>query len=158
MKDTLEYKILKYLSENDNGEAIEVLQLHNEKQFLKKILSNLRKEKLIKFRVISNESIIAIIELKGKEYLNKIESNNSITNNFNGSTIGQLNQDSDLKDLIIDIKQTIHPNTNEKQQSAIVKFIEKWFWQIVIPLLLGIVLIAIEKNWNIINNFNLLDT
>lgn len=84
--------------------------------------------------------------IKNKELEN---SNKTTINNFNNNTIGQFIQDSDLKDLTIDIKQTIQPKTNEKQQSAIVTFVEKWFWQIVIPLLLGIVLIAIDKNWNI---------
>jgi hypothetical protein len=44
-------------------------------------------------------------------------------------------------------KQTNHPKTKEKQQSAIISFIVKFWWQILIPLLIGLVLIAVEKKW-----------
>lgn len=61
---------------------------------------------------------------------------------------GQVNQGSLLeKNETIVIKQTSNPQTNEKQQSAIVRFIDKWFWQIIIPLVLGITLITIESIW-----------
>ena len=73
----------------------------------------------------------------------------NITNNFNNSTVGQFNQSDDLSVLKTEIKQTTQPKAKEKQQSAIVSFIEKFWWQISIPLLIGIALIFIEKKWNI---------
>ena len=84
-----------------------------------------------------------------------LESENSkvILNSFNNSTIGQFNQSGNLSVLKTEIKQEIHPTIKEKQQNVIISFILKFWWQILIPLLLGIVLIAIEKKWNIINIF-----
>ena len=45
----------------------------------------------------------------------------------------------------IEKKQTSQPIEKEKRQNAIVSFIEKFWWQILIPLIIGIVLIFIEK-------------
>ena len=47
-EDTLEYKILKYLSENNNGEPIDVSNMDTDKNRLKNALSNLKKEKPIR--------------------------------------------------------------------------------------------------------------
>jgi hypothetical protein len=52
-----------------------------------------------------------------------------------------------LKNLKTEIKQIIHPKTKEKQQNAIISFIEKFWWQILIPLSLGIALLAIQQKW-----------
>lgn len=49
MKNTLEFKILKYLSENDSGQYIDVSDLSEDKVLLKSRLLRLRKEKLISF-------------------------------------------------------------------------------------------------------------
>jgi hypothetical protein len=144
----LEYKILKYLSEKDSGEPIEVSNLSVDKKLLKTKLKILLKEQFISCRVFNDENITAKIKLKGNEYLNKMESEDKIiTNNFNNSTIGQFNQSDELSVLKSEIKQTIHPKAKEKQQNAIILFVVKFWWQILIPLLLGIVLIAIEKKW-----------
>lgn len=89
MKDTLEYKILKYLSENDNGQDIEVSHLYPNKYNLLKKLSFLKNEKYIKARIINNESIIANIEFKGIEYLNQIEKN-EIINEIDKLTLNKL--------------------------------------------------------------------
>ncbi len=159
MKDTLEYKILKYLSENDNGQYIDVSGLHLDKILLRSKLNGLSKEKLILYSPpieirfgdgdnFKSENTKAKIEFKGIEYLNKLENENkNITNNFNSSTIGQFNQSNDLSVLKTEIKQTIQPNAKEKQQNAITSFVEKFWWQILIPLLLGIALLAIEQKW-----------
>lgn len=71
--------------------------------------------------------------------------NLNINNNFKNSTFGQINQADFLKVDKTEIKQTIHPKTKEKQQKAIVSFIEKFWWHILIPLGIGIVLILIES-------------
>jgi hypothetical protein len=159
MKETLEYKILKYLSENDNGEYIDVSNLHTDKNLLRSKLNGLSKEKLITCNLgidirfgdgnnIKVDQIKAKIEFKGIEYLNKFETENkSINNNFNNSTIGQLNQSDELSVLKTEIKQTIQPATKEKQQNAIISLVEKFWWQILIPLVLGIALLAIQQKW-----------
>ena len=123
MKDTLEYKILKYLHENDNVKTIEVSHLHIDKEYLKKSLSNLRREKYIKCRLINNENIIAEIELKGKEYLSKIDSNKNITNNFNNSTIGQFNQESSFSESPISIKTNEIPSKKPETKSRLNKLL-----------------------------------
>ncbi|RKS95657.1 hypothetical protein BC952_1354 [Flavobacterium limicola] len=157
MKDTLEYKILKYLSENNNGEPVDVSRLETNTKKLKQKLIELEKEKLISYGSgidlrfgdgtgVKVDFIRAKINFKGIEYLNKIDSDNrNITNNFNNSTIGQLNQSDELSVLKTEIKQTTQPKAKEKQQSVIISFVEKFWWQILIPLLLGIALIAIEQ-------------
>ena len=63
------------------------------------------------------------------------------------STVNQINQGSFLKDNNIILKQTKTPSENENKQSAITKSIGKWFWLFVIPLVIGIVLIAIQFKW-----------
>jgi len=45
----------------------------------------------------------------------------------------------------IEKKQTSQPIENEKRQNATISFIEKFWWQILIPLIIGIVLIFIDK-------------
>ncbi|OBX17892.1 MULTISPECIES: hypothetical protein [Bizionia] len=73
------------------------------------------------------------------------QSSDFINNDFSNSTIGQFNQADFLKNKKTEIKQNIQPKTNEKQQNAIISFIEKFWWQILIPLAIGIILILIEK-------------
>ncbi len=42
-------------------------------------------------------------------------------------------------------KQTTQPIENPNEKNAIISFIEKFWWQILIPLIIGILLILIEK-------------
>ncbi len=107
MKNSLEYKILKFLSEKDNGTFIDVSLLSENKIFLKSKLVELRSNGHIKTNFgeynlsfgdgegIKNEiNFSAKITLVGNRFLNEIEQNKhtSIVNDFSGSTIGQLNQ------------------------------------------------------------------
>jgi len=71
--------------------------------------------------------------------------NLNINNNFKDSTIGQINQSDFLKVDKTEIKQTIQPKTKENKQTAIISIVEKFWWQILIPLGIGIVLILIKK-------------
>ena len=84
---------------------------------------------------------------KGRDKKNGTENkfNLNINNDFNNSTIGQVNQSDFSKMKKTVIKQPIHPNTNEKKQNAMISFIEKFWWQILIPLVIGIILILIER-------------
>lgn len=55
---------------------------------------------------IKNNCVKAKIKFKAIEYFNKIETENkNIINNFNNSTIGQFNQDSEFLESPINIKQ-----------------------------------------------------
>lgn len=90
-----------------------------------------------------------LIELQSwADFLDWLDGQNTesnITNDFSGSTIGQVNQSESLKVEKPKIKQINHPKAKEKKQNAIVSFVLKFWWQILIPLLIGIVLIMIEK-------------
>lgn len=137
MKDTLEYKILKYLYENDNNNPIDVSVLEPNEKTLKKVLKGLKNEKLISYGTgintnISNLNFIrAKIEFKGKEYLSKIDSNKNITNNFNNSTIGQFNQESSFSESPISIKTNEIPSKKPETKSRLNKLLSN-------PWLVGI--------------------
>ncbi len=91
----------------------------------------LRNSKYIKCRLINNENIIAKIELKGKEYLSKIDSNKNVTNNFNNSTIGQFNQESSFSESPISIKTNEIPSKKPETKSRLNKLLSN-------PWLVGI--------------------
>lgn len=63
------------------------------------------------------------------------------------STVNQVNQGSFLKDDTIILKQTKTASENENKQRATTKIIGKWFWLFLIPLVIGIILIAIQFKW-----------
>jgi hypothetical protein len=151
MKDHLEYKILKHLSENDNGEPVDISNLETNKKLLKKKLLELKKEKLISYGSGINlsfgddsnvkiEFIRAKITFKGIEYLNKIESDNrNITNNFNNSTIGQLNQDSEFFESPNNIKTKAAPSNNPVIKSRLNTILSNpWFIGISLALITAI--------------------
>lgn len=43
MKHTLEYKILKHLSENDNGKFLDIAEIESNIDLLKSVISDLKK-------------------------------------------------------------------------------------------------------------------
>jgi len=47
MKHTLEYKILKHLSENNNGRFIDIAEIESDSDFLKSVITDLRERELI---------------------------------------------------------------------------------------------------------------
>lgn len=122
-----------------------------------KLLSMLKSLGLIKKKL--NSPTLEIIDLISFEKLIELKSisdfkkwysdkDKNITNfDFSGSTIGQFNQSDDLSILKTEIKQVIHPSAKEKQQNAIISFVVKFWWQILIPLLVGIILLAIQQKW-----------
>lgn len=89
-----------------------------------------------------------LIELESwPEFMDWLDSNNSnsnITNNFSGSSIGQINQSDNLKVEKTEIQQPIHPITEDKQEDAFLSLIKKFWWKILIPIIIGIVLFVIE--------------
>jgi hypothetical protein len=48
MKHTLEYKILKHLSENNNGRFIDIAEIESDSDFLKSVITDLKERELIK--------------------------------------------------------------------------------------------------------------
>ncbi len=49
------------------------------------------------------------------------------------------------KHKINETKQTIQPIAREKRQNTIISLIEKFWWQILIPISIGILLILIDR-------------
>ena len=153
MKDSLEYKILKYLSENDNGEFIDVSFLNENPKTVQSKIKDLKNNELIEFRKYILEDgysrrFDCKIVLKGKEYIDKIDNAkiNDSKNYFRGANIVQLNQADDLSVLKTKIKQTIYPTPKEIKQNPIILFIVKCWWQILIPLAIVIIGILIERD------------
>ncbi len=150
IKSSLEYKILKHLKVNDNGEYIDVSELSDDKKLLRTKLNGISKEKLISYSGgidmrfgdgdnIKVDHIKAKIEFKGIEYLNKLETENkNITNNFNNSTISQLNQESNFSNS----PTNINPTATQEKKSLIVKF-----WKLITEnkLISGIILVIITE-------------
>ena len=86
MKDTLEYKILKHLKENDNGEFINMIGfIQDEKFLLSKLVSlSTKSDKYISFNgpvsiwgssgpVVTSKTLQAKIEFSGIKHLEYIE-------------------------------------------------------------------------------------
>ncbi|WP_077398873.1 hypothetical protein [Cellulophaga omnivescoria] len=86
MKKTLEYKILKYLSENNNGTCIDVSAIENNSDFLKSVIKDLKERNFIetleypgkpmeKFVGIipSDKPAKCKIKLSGIEYLESLK-------------------------------------------------------------------------------------
>src|SRR5690606_28353919 len=77
----------------------------------------------------SRKKISKLIELKSwTDFLNWLDgqkTDSNIVNDFSNSTIGQVNQADFLKNKKTEIDQTIQPKTKEKQQNAIISFVEK---------------------------------
>jgi len=77
MKKSLEYKVLKYLSDNDNSKYLVVNKLHDDKNKLKRVLVALNKEKYIDSynKHIGNgkDEYLAKIEFNGLKYLESLK-------------------------------------------------------------------------------------
>ncbi|MBI0397561.1 hypothetical protein [Cyclobacterium marinum] len=90
MKHTLEYKILKHLSENDNGKFLDIAEIESNIELLKSVISDLKERKLILTkpypRIPWDSSIRGVIgsspsdkpekckiKLSGKEYLESLK-------------------------------------------------------------------------------------
>ncbi|MFV5696177.1 hypothetical protein ACM55G_12170 [Flavobacterium sp. LB3P122] len=120
MTETLEYKISKYLSENDNGIYIDISFLSENKNLMLQKSIELKKAGYLTFypttRIGSSTRLQVPdckIQLAGKKFLSEIElKNNNITNQFNNSTISQLNQDSDFFKSPNSIKTKAAPSNN----------------------------------------------
>jgi hypothetical protein len=70
MKDTLEYKILKYLSENSKGNFIDISNIEPDTTFLKSVIKDLKNRKLIDTELyspsVSSESNFVMLNASPK--------------------------------------------------------------------------------------------
>lgn len=97
MKDTLEYKILKYLSENDNGEYFDISFIENNSKLLNSKITELKKVKyidetrtpVITDSYFSSKDPVHKILLNGTNRLHEIE-RLIITNNIEELTLKKL--------------------------------------------------------------------
>lgn len=97
MKDTLEYKILKYLSENDNGEYFDLSFIENNGKLLKSKITELKQVKyidetrtpVISDSYISSKDPVHKILLNGTNRLHEME-RLIITNNIEELTLKKL--------------------------------------------------------------------
>ncbi|GAA4897814.1 hypothetical protein GCM10023311_23240 [Flaviramulus aquimarinus] len=158
MKDTLEYKILKHLKDNDNGEYIDLSEFISDLKLLRIKLSSLSKkpEKYISFNSgtdirfgdgdnFKRECTLAKIEFSGIKYMNEIENGNKvITNN------GVLIQDSVLRKSPIKNKVNAEPN-NKPEQKSFVKKIFSSGWTLAFVMLI-IEEITLGKIWKFISD------
>ena len=139
MKNTIEYKILKHLKENDFGEYVDISMLFENKKLLKSKLIELRGSKLIKTNfgeyhingISTPCNFLVKITVNGNEYLNEIEKESIINN-------GIIIQDSSFKNSPIKNKVNAEPNNKPAQKSFVKKFFSN-------PYVIGSVLIVIEE-------------
>jgi hypothetical protein len=159
MKETLEYKILEYLSKNDNGNYIDISFLSDNKNLMSnKIIELKRLEYLTFYPLTSINSSIPLpipkckIHFAGKKFLSENEiKNKEVTNQFNNSTIGHFNQDSIFLKSPINIKTKAAPSSSPEIKSrALVFFSNPW----VIGLSLAIITAIFNGNrfMSFINN------
>ena len=82
MKDTLENKILKYLSENENGEYIDLSFIESYENLLRDKLKELKKDKLIKEQC-EPAFVDAVRIFKNPKYKITTKGNDKLNNNTN---------------------------------------------------------------------------
>ena len=144
MTESLEYRILKHLQENDNGEYLDISFLSENTILLHSKIKDLSNNQFLDFRKILideyNRRFDCKIRLKGKDYLLKMQVKNEkgtiIKNDFRGSTIGQFNQESDFLQSTNNIETNSNPN--KKVKSSLKTFLYN-------PWILLISGIAIEE-------------
>lgn len=160
MKDTLEYKILKYLKENDNGDFIDMIGFIDDRELLDVKLRSLSKypDKYISVRLpffivggglpdFIDDKLKAKIEFKGIKFLDEIE-NKNITNS--GIYINKNeNKGNQSFENIANKKQVnAEPNNNPEQKSRFKKILSSsWFIGISLVFLAAILNAERIKNW-----------
>lgn len=135
MTETLEYKILKHLSENDNGNYIDISFLSENKKLLLEKSVELKKVGHLTFYPttrIGHSIRVQVpnckIKLGGIKFLSEIDlKHNNVTNTFNNSTIGQFNQDSEFFKSPNSIKTKAAPSIIPETKSLVQKiFSNPW--------------------------------
>tara|TARA_B110000238_G_C15821830_1_gene308872 strand:+ start:34 stop:543 length:510 start_codon:yes stop_codon:yes gene_type:complete len=162
MKESIEHKILRYLKDNDNGDFINVTNLIDNRKLLESKLQSLSEEpeKYISFRLPvfffgiglpnkENNELKAKIEINGIVLLDKIENGNKTINN-SGIYIDAKNNKGIQSFEKIELKKNntkhkTYPNKNPSIWEMTKSFVVKFWWKILIPLLIGIFLILIKR-------------
>ena len=156
IKSSLEYKILKHLKDNENGRPISLDNFHKNENLLRSKISELVKLKYItKVAELSLETDFSVkslrceIRIDGIKYLNEIESENkSITNNGIYIEANDNKGTQSFEKIEVKKNNTKHKTYSNKNHSIwqmIKSFAVKFWWQILIPLIIGVVLILIQK-------------
>ena len=148
MENTLEYKILKYLKDNENGKPISLDNFHKNESLLKSKISELVKLKHItKVAELSLGTELSVKGLRckitpnGIKYLNEIESKNKTTINIE-NFIGRDNYGNQSSNFS-NSPQTINNNANSKpaeKKNLIIRF-----WKLISEnkLIAGILILVI---------------
>lgn len=108
--------------------------------------------KIARFRYAVNSSsrkyLKQLILLKSwsdfLEWLDTQNQDDRVVNDYSGATIGQLNQGNSVKVQKTTIDQS--KQQNEKRKNKFFSFLINFWWQILIPLTIGILLIIFENN------------
>lgn len=162
MKDTLEYKILKHLKENDNGDFIDIRDFIDDRKLLESKLRSLSKEPgkyisaIFTFFIIGggqpdfiDDQLKAKIEFKGLKFLDEIEKENkNITNNgiYIDKNENKGNQSFEKIEVKKNkIKQRTHPTKKPSIWAIIKSFCVKFWWTFIIPLVAIVIGILIER-------------
>lgn len=122
MKNTLEYKVLKHLSENDKGILIDISEIENDQNFLKSVIKDLKGRELIETEhypstpftdkqwIGSSPSELpdkCKIKFSGKEYLENLEKNiielKLSESNIRANELNEKNSKRNKRETIINI-------------------------------------------------------
>ncbi len=92
--------------------------------------------------------ILARITPTGLQYLKQSDNSVNIGNisviTGGGNNVNQSRFDN-LRDT--SIKQTAKPIAYENRQNAMSSWLQKFWWQLLIPLIIGLIILYIDKNW-----------
>ncbi|SHF93347.1 hypothetical protein SAMN05444372_101229 [Flavobacterium micromati] len=145
MKDTLEYKILKYLSENDNGEFININLLSEDKVLLNKSILDLKNKRLINAKKYTSNGydkyFLCQINFEGKIFFNAIKPEQNKKSHNNSDFLN--NQSTDNLKLLTNSEEV----TKSKLKSL---FSNSWFIGISLVVLAAI--FSGKRVMNFINN------
>lgn len=168
INNTPEYKILKYLSENDNGKFIDISTLFENKSLIKQRAAELKKQDFIAIKPTTRISITGMSNYTAKTYCkikplrNKFlfdidsQNNNPITNNFNNSQVGQLAQDSSFSNSLTTINTTPSYHNESDKKPIISRFLNAISENKLITGTILLILAAIIKSNRIIALINYL--
>jgi hypothetical protein len=132
MKDTLEYKILKYLFENDNAELININLLSENKVLLNKSILDLRSKGLINAKKYTSDGydkyFLCQINFEGKIFFNALKSGND-----------RRNYHSDFGPYITPLSANLETNLEENQKTRLSTFLSNpWVIGVALALLAAI--------------------
>jgi len=163
--DSFTLVLLTLKKHSSSGDFIDLSKenLPFENKTLKSICDSLKKENKIeikangeyamvfgdgtKFNNVKGK-ILARITPTGLQYLKQSDNSVNIGNisviTGDGNNVNQ-SRFNNLRDT--SIKQTAKPIAYENRQNAISSWLQKFWWQLLIPLIIGLIILYIDKNW-----------